>query len=146
MKIEFSKKTIARFLITLILGLVVAFAIHSLILVGTSGGIGVVVYVSYGVQLVLGVASFFLLSRISQKRGEQVGYFFLGLSMLKFLVYIVGFRFYFMQDDVVSKGEYAIFFVPYIVAFAIEITYLVGVLNRVPIDQEKVIVYHDEEE
>lgn len=145
MKIEFERKLILRFIVTVCLAVLIACLLHVWLVTGFQK-YTVVIYTSYSVQLFLSVSSFLLLSRISQKNGGQVGFYFLGLSMLKFLVYMLGFRFYFMMDGVVSKAEYAIFFVPYIIAFAIEIIYLVNVLNKAPVDLDKVIDYSEEEE
>lgn len=146
MKVEFSRKIRRNFLITVVLGLIAVGVVHLLVMSYLGIGMETVLLVSYAVQLGLSVISFFVISRISEKRSEQVGYSFLVLSMVKFLTYLFGFRLYFMQDDLVEKTEYAIYFVPYIVAFVVEIVYLVYVLNRVPIDIEKIIQYSDEEE
>ncbi len=146
MKIEFSKKIVVRFLITVVLVLLLAGGIHCFILDKLDASPGSVIYTSYGAQFLLSISSFLLLARFSQKRGDQVGFAFLGLSLVKFLAYILGFRIYFRVDGEVSQMEYAIFFVPYILALAVEIGYLVYVLNKIPVDPDKVVVFEDEEE
>lgn len=146
MKVEFSRIIILRFLVTVFLVSLLTCVVHVLILSMLDKEQGVVVYVSYATQLVLSVISFLIISKISAKKGEQAGFYFLGLSALKFLVYVIGFRLYFIQDGDVSKEEYAIFFIPYIIAFITEVSFLVNVLNNAPIDHQNVISYEDEEE
>ncbi|CAG5085559.1 hypothetical protein [Parvicella tangerina] len=146
MKIEFSKRIIGQFLVTVLLVLVVVCVLHLLILSGASEVPELVIFISYLSQLLLSVASFFLLARVSVKKGEHAGFFFLGFSLVKFLVYVLGFRFYFLKDGLVSKEEYAVFFIPYITAFVVEIVYLVHVLNKVPMDPDYVIVYKEDDE
>lgn len=143
MKVEFSRKIIFRFLLTVLVSLGVAFGVHIVLLKGEGRFI---LGLSYIVQLVLSLISFLLLAKISVKKGEQTGFFFLGLSTLKFLVYFLGFRFYFILDGEVTSMEYAVFFVPYIIAFLIEVGFLIAVLNSAPINADKLINLSDEEE
>lgn len=146
MRIEFSGKIMLKFLVTVTLVMVIGVSIHGVISKEIGSSSLITIFVSYFSQWLLSIGSFFLIARVSQRKGEQAGFYFLGLSMLKFLVYVVGFRLYFIQDGEVSREEYAIFFIPYIAAFVVEIIYLVYVLNNTPIDPENVISYSDEEE
>ncbi|MCB9189167.1 MAG: hypothetical protein H6599_07770 [Flavobacteriales bacterium] len=146
MKIDFSRKLVSRFLWSIIAAMIMLNIVHKIIISTLFDSIGGVFYVSYIVQLILSVSSFFLLSKLSQTKGEQLGFYFLGLTLLKFLVYLVGFRIYFLRDGEVSALEYAIFFVPYLVALIIEIAFLIYALNKAPIDLDKVVTYSDEEE
>lgn len=147
MKIEFSKLIILQFIMTLLLGLGVVWLLHFLLDKTQENRVStIVLIVSYVVQLLMGVMSFFIIAKISRKRGEYAGYTFLGLSFIKFLTYLVGFRIFFNQDDIVTKQEYAVFFIPYIIASVIEVFYLARTLNNVPIDRNKYINYPDEEE
>lgn len=146
MRVEFSRGLIVRFLLTVLFAQIIACVVHVFVLDQLGKVQGGVVHVSYLVQLILSILSFLIISKVSEKKGEQAGFYFLGLSALKFLVYVVGFRLYFIQDGSVSREEYAIFFIPYIVAFIIEVTFLVHALNKTPLDLEKVISYEEEEE
>lgn len=146
MKVDFSRKLITRFLLTIFGVMIVLIFAHKLILSSLLYRIENVFFVSYIAQLIMSISSFFLLSKLSQTKGEQLGFYFLGLTMIKFLVYFLGFRLYFLQDGSVTAMEYAIFFVPYLVALIVEVSFLIYALNKAPMDTDKVIVYSEEEE
>lgn len=147
MKIEFSNSIIIQFVITLLIGLAAVWLVHFMLNQNQENQVNsIVLIVSYIVQLIMGALSFFIIAKISSKRGEYAGYAFLALSFVKFLTYLVGFRIYFNQDDLVTKQEYAVFFVPYIVASVVEVFYLAKTLNNAPVDTNNYINYSDEEE
>jgi hypothetical protein len=104
-----------------------------------------VTLISYLTNLIICIASFYVLASLSKKDSTNIGYVFLMFSMMKFGAYFLGFRFYFQMDDIVTKQEYAVFFIPYLLAILVEISFLIKELNGAEMNPEKFIVIEDEE-
>ena len=62
--------------------------------------------------------------------GMSHGYVFLGGSMLKFLVFFLFFYPNFTVDDELSRVEFSVFFVPYIVTLSITVVASARILNK----------------
>jgi hypothetical protein len=141
-KIEISKKTKFLFLGVLFTSLVISLSVQ--ISFFTPDALEIVTFLSYLTNFIICVASFYVLASLSKKDSTNVGYAFLMFSMMKFGAYFLGFRFYFQIDDVVTKQEYAVFFVPYLLAILVEISFLIKELNGAEMDPEKFIVVEEE--
>lgn len=141
MKIEITKKTKYLFVAILVSSLSLAL-IAQLYLVNVE--LYSVTLLSCLTNLIICVASFYTLANMSKKDASNVGYIFLIFSMLKFGTYFLGFRFYFQIDDVVTKEEYSVFFVPYLLAILVEIVFLIKELNGAEMDPSKFVVIEDE--
>ena len=143
MKIEISNKTKFWFVVILIISLIMAVLLQVLLFMPIE--LHFITYLSYAVNFVICIASFFALAKLSKKDSTNLGYVFLAFSMLKFGVYFLGFRFYFQIDDVVSKSEYSVFFIPYLISILIEVSFLIKTLNGAEMDPSNFKVIEPEE-
>jgi len=143
MKIEISNRTKYLFLGILILSLGLSLLAQLFFIESNLHSVTLLSYLS---NLIICIVSFYTLASLAKKDSTNVGYIFLVFSMLKFGVYFLGFRFYFQMDDIVTKQEYSLFFVPYLVAIFVEISFLIKELNGAEMDPNKFIVIEDEEE
>lgn len=145
MKIVVNSKRRIRFVIVLSVVLAIGLVLHAFLMHLFNGDVDPVVYVSYGAHWGFSLVAFFSLVRFGRTKGEYLGYAFLVLTMFKFLLY-VGFRWYFVRDGEVTKAEYAIFFLPYLISLVVEVVFFAMLLNNAPIDKDRLIDYSNEEE
>lgn len=75
---------------------------------------------SYLVNFVLAFAIVWLLYKFRKKVRQQIGFLFIAGSLLKFAVFFVAFYPGFRADGNISRGEFASFFVPYLLALFLE--------------------------
>lgn len=143
MRVEINHRSKLWFVITVITIMTGVFLIHYILLPVVYQG---VVVTSYSVHLIFSLISFFFLSKFGESKGEYLGYALLVLTMVKFAIYFAGFRWFFMQDDIVSKLEYSIFFIPYLIALIVEVLFIARSLNSMPMDRSKIVQFSDEEE
>ncbi|WP_242083721.1 hypothetical protein [Aestuariivivens sediminis] len=92
------------------------------------------IVLSYSVNLLLVIGVFGFLYVLRKKYKSQLGFLFLAGSVLKFAVFFILFYPFYKQDQVISKLEFASFFVPYLVGLVLETFSLGKWLNR--IDEE----------
>ena len=88
------------------------------------------IILSYIVNLILVVLVFGILYLLRHKYKSQLGFLFLGGSVLKFAIFFIFFYPFYKQDGVISKLEFAAFFVPYAVGLILETTSLSRWLNK----------------
>ena len=89
------------------------------------------IILSYIVNLLLVIGVFGMLYVLRNKYKSQLGFLFLVGSVLKFAVFFIVFYPFYKQDDVVTKLEFASFFVPYATGLILETVSLVKWLNKI---------------
>ncbi|WP_406685351.1 hypothetical protein N1F78_06400 [Seonamhaeicola sp. MEBiC1930] len=88
------------------------------------------IVLSYVLNFILVIKVFGLLYLLRKKYKSQLGFLFLAGSLIKFAVFFIVFQPIFKQDGVVSKLEFASFFVPYVLGLIIETISLSKWLNN----------------
>ena len=84
---------------------------------------------AYSVNYFLGLVVFTLVLMAHRHNPMIAGYVFLGGSLLKFLVFFLFFYPFFNNDGDLSRGEFAIFFIPYIVTLSTTVIATARALN-----------------
>lgn len=85
---------------------------------------------SYFVNYMMASLVFIVILRLRKLSPELLGFYFLGGSMFKFIIFFLLFLPFFKSDGVLSKQEFFIFFIPYIVVLFVEVVLLIKVLNK----------------
>lgn len=85
---------------------------------------------AYLVNLVLIISIFGILYLLKKKYKDQLGFLFLAGSLLKFAVFFIVFYPFYKQDAVITKLEFASFFVPYVLGLILETISLSKWLNQ----------------
>lgn len=85
---------------------------------------------SYVVNAILAIVIFVLLFRFREKLKNQIGFLFMGGSLLKFAVFFLMFYPTYKADGEMSRLEFAAFFVPYVVALFLETFFISKMLNK----------------
>lgn len=85
---------------------------------------------AYIVNLVLIISIFGILYLLKEKYKAQLGFLFLAGSLLKFAVFFIVFYPFYKQDGIITKLEFASFFVPYVLGLVLETTSLSKWLNQ----------------
>ena len=85
---------------------------------------------SYVGNFVLTVVIFAYIYKNRIKKTERLGFFFLGGSMIKFMLFFIFLNPFFMEDGLVSRLEFLSFFIPYSVALTVETQQLIKELNK----------------
>lgn len=88
------------------------------------------IWQSYLANFILGVIGFLGLVFLSKRLGGLLGYVFFAYSFVKVIVFLAGFRPVYAADGEVSRLEFLIFFVPYILALVVEIWALSRILTQ----------------
>lgn len=110
---------IARFLIVLGGTLTFSFCIHIFLRYYLGFEIiGDLVIPAYLFNFVLACAILFILFAFRERLKFQVGFLFMGGSMLKFALFFVFFYPKFVADGAIESAEFTAFFVPYFIALA----------------------------
>jgi len=84
---------------------------------------------AYWVNYLLGLGIFSAVLLAHRHQPMIAGYVFLGGSLLKFLVFFLFFYPFFNNDGDLSRGEFAIFFIPYIVTLSTTVIATARALN-----------------
>jgi hypothetical protein len=85
---------------------------------------------SYVGNFALTVVIFAYIYKNRIKKTERLGFFFLGGSMIKFMLFFIFLNPFFMEDGLVSRLEFLSFFIPYSVALTVETQQLIKELNK----------------
>jgi hypothetical protein len=85
---------------------------------------------SYSANFLLAIVVFTVLMRLRKRHTEKLGFLFLAGTGLKFLMFFLLFYPGFRSDGVMSRSEFAVFFMPYGLSSLVETVFLVRVLNR----------------
>jgi len=67
----------------------------------------------------------------------QIGFIFIGGSFLKFLLFFIIFYPHYKEDDVISKAEFAAFFIPYVICLVIETLSIIKILKTLEFKNPK---------
>jgi O-antigen ligase len=119
------------FAIKTVILLTVVFAIHLLVLnVLQLSLFENRIVLSYIVNLVLVIVIFVILYLLKEKYKSQLGFLFLAGSFLKFVVFFILFYPFYKLDNIITKLEFAAFFVPYVMGLIIESVSLSKWLNK----------------
>ena len=125
------KNAFTSFSVKLILLLSLAFAIHIFALSSKSLPLyDNKIVLAYIVNGLLAILIFGFLFKMKEKYKEQLGFLFLGGSVLKFVVFFMVFYPVYKADGSITKLEFAAFFVPYILSLILETLSLAKWLNK----------------
>lgn len=120
-----------KFLVTFIVALVVAFLIHLAILNARELSLFKnLIIEAYLFNFVLGSLIFFGLYQLRIKMKDQIGFLFMGGSLLKFILFFIVFYPTFKADGEFSTLEFASFFVPYIICLLMETIFTAQMLQK----------------
>ena len=95
-----------------------------------SSDFSTVLFLSYGVNVVLAAVGYFTIYKLRLKHPDKLGFIFMGLSGIKFLVFFLLLQPLYSADGTMSTIEFGMFFIPYSVTTAIETVVLVRTLNK----------------
>ena len=124
-------RSIFKFSGILLTVLGVVFAIHLLILYYLNVPLfNDRILAAYFVNFVLAVIIYSVMLVLKNKYLSQLGFLFMFGSALKFIVFFIGFYPFYKEDAIISKMEFAAFFLPYAICLIIETTSLSKWLNK----------------
>lgn len=103
------------------------FCIHGGIL---SSGVTTELLFSYGANVFLAASGYFTIYRLRIKHPDKLGFIFMGLSGIKFLVFFLLLQPMYNADGTMTTIEFGMFFIPYSVTTATETIVLVRILNK----------------
>ncbi len=84
----------------------------------------------YTVNFILAFGITLILYMLRNKQTANLGFIFMGSSLVKFAVFFIWFYPIYNFDNDVSHFEFAQFFVPYAVSLTVETVFMVKILNR----------------
>ncbi|MCM4172218.1 hypothetical protein DHD32_12060 [Arenibacter sp. TNZ] len=87
------------------------------------------IVLAYMLNVVLALIIFSALYWFRVKYRDQIGFLFLGGSMLKFLFFFIAFYPYYNADGNMESLEFTSFFVPYFVCLLLETLFTARMLN-----------------
>ena len=116
----------------LTVGLFILFFVQSRILENNGHDLSSLQVVkSYVLNAIMALIVFFAIYIFRTKYRDLLGFFFLGGSLVKFLLFFIFLYPGFNQDGSLERLEFLVFFVPYGFALALETFFLVKLLNTV---------------
>jgi len=92
----------------------------------------------YVLNYFLAVIIYLFINYFKEALKYQIGFIFIGGSFLKFLFFFIIFYPHYKEDDVISKAEFAAFFMPYLVCLVIETLSIIKILNTLEFKNPKV--------
>lgn len=125
------RRNILKFSSLLLLIVLLVFALHLAVLYAL--GLPLLndrLLACYSVNFLLAIIIYIVMLVLRHKYLNQLGFIFLFGSLLKFVVFFIVFYPFFKADGVISKTEFAAFFIPYAVSLIIEIFSLSKWLNK----------------
>lgn len=126
-----------QFISLLVISLLLSFGLHILVL--SSMDVPVfdnLIVRSYVVNGLLAAVIFILLYKFRQKLKNQIGFLFMGGSLLKFLFFFLLFYPTYKSDGDMSGLEFGAFFIPYAVALFLETFYTSKMLKNLEADSK----------
>ncbi len=120
-----------RYLIVLGLLLGISFGVHAWFR-GQSGlaPTGDLLLPSYLFNFFMALGIVAGLYAVRNRMKQQIGFLFIGGSLLKFLVFFLFFHPSFTADGTISRAEFSSFFVPYFLALATETFFTASMLRN----------------
>lgn len=126
---EISQTT--KFCIRLLLILLIAFAVHYLILMRLNlPPFNDKIVLAYTLNYIIAAGIFFAMIYFKDILKGSLGFLFMGSSGVKFLVFFIFFYPEYNLDEITSKTEFSAFFIPYAICLFVEVFYLVRILNK----------------
>ena len=120
------------FVVLIVLGLALLFFGHAWVLEHQGlEPFGHQLVKSYLLNLVMASMVFFSIYSFRNKYRDLLGFFFLGGSLLKFVLFFIFLYPGYHRDGVLDRIEFLAFFVPYLFSLIIETYFLVKLLNTV---------------
>ena len=120
------------FFLSLVLGMAALLGVHTLLLrAGGHDPWGNLLAESYLFNVLMAAAVFFLIYRSRRRFKDQLAYFFLLGSLLKFLFFFLFLYPLYQADGLVGRQEFLTFFVPYLFGLFLETFFLAKLLNTV---------------
>ncbi|MGX1928110.1 DUF6168 family protein [Flagellimonas sp. 2504JD4-2] len=127
----------AKFVALLVTLLLISFGLHILVLSNMElPTLDNLIVRSYVVNGLLAVIIFILLYKFRQKLKNQIGFLFMGGSLLKFVFFFLLFYPTYKSDGDMSGLEFGAFFVPYLVALFLETFYTSKMLKNLEDDSK----------
>ena len=124
-------KAILKFSSFLVIVLSVVFAMHLLVLYLLELSLFADrIVTSYIVNLILAVVIYAVMLLLKEKFLNQLGFIFMFGSFFKFIVFFIVLYPFYKADGIITKTEFASFFIPYVVCLIIEISSLSKWLNK----------------
>ncbi len=90
------------------------------------------IYLSYMVNFLLAAGIFVFLYGLRKKYKNQIGFMYMGGSLLKFMVFFIVFYPDYRADGMVTRSEFGAFFVPYLLCLILETVFTAKILLREP--------------
>ena len=120
-----------KFSLLLLALLLAAFALHIFIL----KGLGLPLYdnkilLAYSINYILAVAIYGSLYLLQEKMTSQLGFLYMGGSLLKFLFFFILFYPTYKLDGDMSNAEFAAFFIPYSISLILETSGIIKFLKK----------------
>ncbi len=84
----------------------------------------------YIMNYAMGVIIVSTLIYLSKKKGEVLGFVFMGGSLVKFAVFFVVFYPELHENEASKKATFVLFFIPYAITVIAEVWYLIRFLNK----------------
>lgn len=88
------------------------------------------IILAYSFNYLVAISIYILLYKFREKYYDKLGFFFLGGSAIKFIVFFIFFMPHYKLDGDISKLEFATFFIPYSTCLIVEILALSKLLNE----------------
>ncbi|MEP1488908.1 MAG: DUF6168 family protein [Algibacter sp.] len=107
--------------VVLLIVVTVAFFIHLLInnFIAESTEVNQLIY-SYSINALLAIGIITLIFLLKKKLRDQLGFVFMGTSMLKFVFFFILFYPGYNADGDLSRLEFLTFFIPYVISLIAE--------------------------
>ena len=120
-----------KFSLLLLALLLAALAMHLFIL----KGLGLPMWdnkilLAYAVNYILAVAIYGALYLLQEKMTSQLGFLYMGGSLLKFLFFFILFYPSYKLDGEMSNAEFAAFFIPYAISLILETSGIIKFLKK----------------
>lgn len=126
-----NKRKNSWFLLSLFLALAIAFSIHVYLHSSYNFALfGSFIIASYLFNLGFVLFEIWFLNQRRMKVGANLGNAYVGLSMVKFLVFFAVFIPLFKMDGVKDRFEYFGFFVPYLICLVAGTSFLISILKK----------------
>lgn len=86
---------------------------------------------SYFINGLLASLIYLTLFLLKNKLKNQIGFLFIGGSLVKFIIFFILFYPTYMQDDSMERVEFFAFFIPYLLALIIETSFTFKMLKEI---------------
>ena len=95
-----------------------------------------ILQLSYFINGLLAIFIFTVLMLLKKKYNDQLGFLYMLGSFVKFGAFFLVFHPIFKEDNIITKIEFGVFFVPYLISLLIETIDLIKILNSNEIKEE----------